>query len=82
VRLPREIAPAARARRALLADLLVALGVALGVLLLAAGIGVVAVLALPTLLVGLSWVAVEAALRRAARRRPARRQRDRRVARP
>jgi hypothetical protein len=82
VRLPRDITPGARARRALLADLLVALGLALVVLLLAAGIGIVAVLALPVLLIGLSWIAVEAALRGVARRRrkAARPQGERKVA--
>jgi hypothetical protein len=63
VKLPREISPGAAARRALLADLLIAAVLTLAALLLAAGIGIVAVVALPTLLVLLVWIAVEAAPR-------------------
>jgi hypothetical protein len=59
VRLPRDISPGAAARRALLADFIVAIGAALVVSSLAAGVGVVAFLALPTLLVLLAWIAIE-----------------------
>jgi uncharacterized membrane protein (DUF4010 family) len=72
VRLPREITPGAAARRALLADLAIAIGIALLALLLAAGVGVVAFLALPVLLVLLAWIVIEAIVR-SARRRSSRR---------
>ncbi len=68
MRLPREISPGAAARRTLLADVLIAFGIALLVFLLAAGIGIVAFVALPTLLVLLAWIATEAAVRRVRRR--------------
>jgi len=69
VRLPRDIGPGAAARRALLADVLIALGIALLAFLLAAGIGIVIFVALPTLLVLLAWIATEAAVRGVRRRR-------------
>gem|GEM_PF-1064939 len=69
MRLPREISPEAAARRRLLADILIAIGVAFLVFALAAGIGIVAFLALPTLLVLLAWIATEAAIRGMRRRR-------------
>jgi hypothetical protein len=69
VRLPRDISPGAAARRTLLADALIALGIALLLSLLAAGIGIVAFVALPTLLVVLAWIAIEAAARGLRRRR-------------
>ena len=53
------ISPAARARRALLADTLAATALAVLVLSLAAGLGVVGFFALPVLLLGLAWVGVE-----------------------
>jgi hypothetical protein len=68
VRLPRDISPGAAARRTLLADALIALGIALLAFLLAAGIGIVAFIALPTLLVALAWIAIEAAARGLRRR--------------
>jgi hypothetical protein len=67
--LPREISPEAAARRTLLADVLIAIGIAFIVCAFAAGIGVVAFAALPTLLVLLAWIAVEAAVRGMRRRR-------------
>jgi hypothetical protein len=71
--MPQRISPGARARRALLFDLLVALALALVALQLIAGLGVVAFLALPLFLIGLLWIAVERLLRRLRlRRRPAR----------
>jgi hypothetical protein len=56
---PRRITPGARARRALLADSALALALALLVLQLAAGLGVVAAIAIPALLVCLVWIGVE-----------------------
>jgi len=64
---PREVSDAARARRALLFDVCLAALLALVVLELAAGLGVVAFFALPLLLVGLAWILVEAAVRRLRR---------------
>jgi hypothetical protein len=49
----------------------IAIAIAVLASLLAAGVGVVAVLALPTLLVLLAWIAIEAVVR-SVRRRPAR----------
>jgi hypothetical protein len=69
VRLPREIPPGAASRRRLLADILIAISIAVLVFVLAAGIGIVAFLALPTLLVLLAWIATEAAVRGVRRRR-------------
>lgn len=69
VRLPRDISPGAAARRSLLADLGVAVAIALLALQLAAGVGVVGFFALLALLVLLLWIGVEAALRKGARRR-------------
>jgi hypothetical protein len=71
VRLPREISPEAAARRTLLADGLIAIGIAFLVFVLAAGIGIVAFVALPVFLGLLIWIAIEAAVR-GARRRSAR----------
>ncbi len=68
MRPPRDISPGAAARRTLLADVLIALGIALLAFLLAAGIGIVAFVALPTLLVLLAWIATEAAARAVRRR--------------
>ncbi len=65
---PRQVSPAARARRTLLVDLGLAALLAAAALALAAGLGVVAFFALPLLLLGLVWVGVEAALRRGRRR--------------
>ncbi|MCW2987990.1 MAG: hypothetical protein JWM24_928 [Solirubrobacterales bacterium] len=74
MRLPRDITPGAAARRALLADLAIAIGLALVALLLAAGIGVVGFVALPVLLVLLAWITIEAVVRgsrqRSSRRSP------------
>jgi hypothetical protein len=69
VRLPREISPGAAARRRLLADILMAISIAFLVFLLAAGIGIVAFVALPTLLVLLAWIATEATIKGVRRRR-------------
>jgi hypothetical protein len=66
---PPRITPGARARRALLADSALALVLALVLLQLAAGLGVVAALCLPLLLIGLAWIAVERLVARARLRR-------------
>jgi hypothetical protein len=68
VRLPRDITPGAAARRSLLADLLIAIAIALVALQLAAGIGVVGFFATLALLALLVWLGVEAAIRRLRRR--------------
>jgi uncharacterized membrane protein len=70
----RRISPAARARRALLVDVLAALLLALLVLDLAAGLGVIGFFALPLLAILLLWLGAER-LRRSTRssaRRPGR----------
>ncbi|HEY5054074.1 MAG TPA: hypothetical protein VII45_11770 [Solirubrobacterales bacterium] len=67
MRLPREISPGAAARRALLADLLIALALALAAIALAAGIGIVGFAALLVLLALGAWTGVEAAIRRLRR---------------
>jgi hypothetical protein len=69
VSVPRRISPGARARRALLADTLAALLLALVLLQLAAGLGVVAAIAVPTLLVGLAWIGLERLVVRSRLRR-------------
>jgi hypothetical protein len=66
---PLRITPGARARRALLVDTVLALVLALLLLQLAAGLGVVAALCLPLLLIGLAWIAVERQVARARLRR-------------
>jgi hypothetical protein len=74
VRLPREISAGAASRRRLLADMSIAIAIAVLASLLATGVGVVAFLALPTLLILLSWIMIEAVVRGMRRRwaRPAR----------
>jgi hypothetical protein len=63
VRLPKDISPAARARRALLVDVLIALAITATVLLISAGVGVVGFgAAISLLLLGL-WFAAEKLLR-------------------
>jgi len=66
----RRDTPGARARRALLVDLLLAAAIAALALSLATGLGVVGFFALPLLLIGLLWIGSErAALRLFGRRR-------------
>lgn len=55
----RGISPEARARRALLADTLVAIVLAVVVLSLAAGLGVIGFFGLPVLVLGLLWIGGE-----------------------
>jgi hypothetical protein len=62
--LPRRISPAARARRALLADVLAAVALAVLALNLAAGLGVVGFFGLPLLVAGLLWIGLERLLGR------------------
>jgi predicted PurR-regulated permease PerM len=62
--------PGARARRSLIFDVVVAALIAALVLSLTAGLGVVAFFALPLLLLGLLWIAVERLVVRLRRRRP------------
>jgi hypothetical protein len=69
VRLPSDISAGAASRRRLLADVLIAIGIALFAFVLAAGIGVVAFVALPTLVVLLAWIATEATVKGVRRRR-------------
>jgi hypothetical protein len=59
----RRLTPGARARRALLVDVVLAAAIAALALSFAAGLGVVAFFALPVLLLGLLWIAVERILR-------------------
>jgi predicted PurR-regulated permease PerM len=65
----KRITPGARARRALLVDVLAAGALATLVLALSAGLGVVAFFALPVLLAGLLWIGAERLLLRFRRRR-------------
>jgi hypothetical protein len=64
-----RISPAARLRRALLVDSLLALALAALVLSVAAGLGVIGFFGLPLLLVLLLWVGIEQLLRRRRRSR-------------
>lgn len=68
---PRRISPAARARRALLVDAIVAIVLAALVLSVAAGLGVVGFFGLPLLLAGLLWIGAERLLARGRVRRAA-----------
>jgi peptidoglycan/LPS O-acetylase OafA/YrhL len=68
VNLPRDISPGTAARRSLLADLIAAIGLAFLTLQLAAGIGIVGVLALVTIAAIVLWIVLEAAVRRLRRR--------------
>lgn len=67
----RPLSPGARARRALLVDLILAAIVAALALSLAAGLGVVAFFALPLLVIGLAWIGIERLVQRARHRRAA-----------
>jgi hypothetical protein len=63
VSLPRDITAGRAARRAFLADLLIAIILAVVALSIAAGIGVVGFVSLLTFLVILLWTVVEAIIR-------------------
>ena len=69
MRLPREISPGTAARRSLLADVIVAILLAVIGLIVAAGIGIVAVVSLVVLLAIVVWIGVESAVRGIRRRR-------------
>ena len=60
----RRITPGEQARRALIVDLLVAIGLAALAFNIAAGLGVIGFFGLPLLLVGLLWIGGERQLRR------------------
>ena len=77
--LPRRISPAARARRDLLFDAIAAIVLAVIVLNLAAGLGVVGFFGLPLLLIGLLWIGAERLLRRHRPRLPRLRRRRARL---
>lgn len=64
-----RITPAARARRALLLDVIAAAILAAIAFSLAAGLGVVAFFALPLFLLGLLWIAIERTVAAVRRRR-------------
>lgn len=71
MRLPRNVSPAAAARRSALLDALLGLAIALAAIVVAAGIGVVGFFALLGAILVALWYLVEAALRRGrGRRRP------------
>jgi NhaP-type Na+/H+ or K+/H+ antiporter len=69
VSLPRDISPGTGARRSLLADLLIAIAIALLAFQLAAGIGVVGSIALLTIFVLAIWIGVEGAIHKLRQRR-------------
>jgi hypothetical protein len=66
--LPRRISPQARARRALLFEAIIAIILAVIVLNVAAGVGVVGFFALPLLAIGLLWIGAERLAPRLRRR--------------
>jgi len=68
-RLPRDISPGAAARRALLAGALIAIGIALLAFVFAAGLGIVAFVAVPLFLGLLVWIVVETMAKGIRRRR-------------
>jgi uncharacterized membrane protein len=69
VKLPRNITPGQAARRALLADLAIAIMLALVAIAIAAGIGVIGFFALLVLLVVVVWIAAEVTVKALLRRR-------------
>lgn len=69
MRLPRNVSPAAAARRALLVDVLLGVLVGFLAIVLAAGIGVVGFFALICVLVLLAWYLIEGGIRGARGRR-------------
>jgi cobalamin synthase len=72
VKLPRQVSPAAAARRALLIDVLIGIAIGIAAIIVAAGIGVVGFIALLCVIVVVSWYLLEGLLRGARRRRPRR----------
>jgi len=69
MRAPQRISPAARARRALLVDLIAAVLLAAIALYLASGLGVIAFFGVPLLLFLLLWVCLERLVARIRLRR-------------
>lgn len=63
MRLPRHVAPAARARRALLFDVLAAVALATAVVIVSAGIGVVGFAGLLVAIVLILWISFEKGVR-------------------
>jgi diacylglycerol kinase len=72
LRTPRDLAQA-RARRALVIDVVLAVILAAVALTLAAGLGVIAFFCIPILLVGLLWTGVESLVSRVRSHRRSRR---------
>ena len=71
MRLPRNVSPAAAARRSLLIDVCLGILVGIFVVIVAAGIGVAGFIALLAALLLALWYLVETAIRAARRRRKA-----------
>lgn len=69
MRLPKNISPAAAARRSLLLDVFLGLLIAICVVIVAAGIGVVGLFALLCAAILIPWYVVEGAIHAARRRR-------------
>ena len=69
MKLPRNVSPAAAARRSLLFDACIGILIGIVVVILAAGIGVVGFFALLAALVLVLWYLAEVGLRLARRRR-------------
>lgn len=69
MRPPRNVSPAAEARRSWLIDVTLGFAVALLAIIVAAGIGVVGFIALLCAIVLAAWFLIEGGLRRARRRR-------------
>jgi hypothetical protein len=69
VKLPKDISPGAAARRSLLVDSAVAAILGVSALVFCAGLGIVGVIALSTLLLLAPWYGAEACLRLVRRRR-------------
>ncbi|HEY2716901.1 MAG TPA: hypothetical protein VGI73_11850 [Solirubrobacterales bacterium] len=79
MRLPRDVAPAARARRALLFDGLAALALTVVAMLISAGVGILGFAGALVAILLLAWVAIEFVGLAVCRRSPrARRRRPRR----
>ncbi len=68
VRLPKRVSPAAAERRALLFDVLIGFAIAIAVIIIAAGIGVVGFFALLCALVLIPWYLIEGGMRLRRRR--------------
>jgi hypothetical protein len=69
VKLPRNVSPAAAARRSLLLDVLLGVLIGVAAIIVAAGIGVVGFLALLGAVLLVPWCLIEGGLRRRRERR-------------